>query len=238
MEKTSALTLKSELGITHTLLSFDKKDPFEFDRKHLLNMLSKDELHKIEQYFNKYFNLLMNNSFYIAAKDLLKKFRRELESKYYREVYNCLIQDKYVFLNKKRNRLLRNSFIEMAIHQIFFYSDLSIAMITEEPKNVKDLVIIFESYSRRKTKDKAPRLSTEKVKYKLKVIEIFISHNTYSERRACKDVYDNNDTGYSELTSFVASFRAWYKNSENQKKFSYINQYLEEVKKRNISNQV
>lgn len=98
---------------------------------------------------------------------------------------------------------------------------------------------IAMEYREMKNRAKKPRLKPDDIRlisYK-NVIDMYNKNKKISERNACKRIFNELEKDFEEyknmdFQSFLVSFRTWYSNNENQKKYEEIKTFLEEKAKR------
>lgn len=129
----NTLIIRSDTGITHSL-----NEPI-INGNELLGFLYNEGFQKVKQYFDKYFNMLIEKSINPESVELIRGFRESFESKFYIDVYLRIKDYKEDIEGVFDKELFINSLIEMIVPPLFFYSDLSIAVLTGNIDNLKEL---------------------------------------------------------------------------------------------------
>ena len=109
------------------------------DSEKLIDLLYKDGFSQVKQYFDKYFNMLVDKITKKELVELITIFRESLEAQFYDHVYTNMWGFKGYIEEADDKELIVNNLIKLVVVPLFFYSDLSIAVLTGNITNLKKI---------------------------------------------------------------------------------------------------
>jgi hypothetical protein len=191
------LILKSKLGIPYSIYEST------IDNRKLIDLLCEDGFQKVKQYFDKYFNQLIENSISSESVELISTFRESLEDKFYNDVYSYVIRYKEDIEGVTNKKSFVNAIIELVVHPLFFYSELSIAVLTGNRDNLINLVEFKQVHTNQKDKEWREQL------YKI-ADKIYKEKKHLDKTKSLKEAFESLPNKEQYRDDYLDNFKSIY----------------------------